>query len=41
VKEMIIPLLQFDIYVLLAEVTVGEKTTNNLSIKTIIKKSAD
>jgi hypothetical protein len=37
VRELIIPLLEFDIYVSLAEVMTGEK---KLPVKTIVKKSA-
>jgi hypothetical protein len=37
VREIIIPLLQFDIYVSLAEATKEEKTTKTRPIKAIIK----
>jgi hypothetical protein len=39
VREIIIPLLQFEINVSLAEATTGEKKTKNQPVKAIIKKT--
>jgi hypothetical protein len=38
-REIIIPLLQFDIYISLAESTIGEKTSKKPPIKAIKKIS--